>query len=69
MSSIDIDDTDLPEYFASNAMKQPPQRTWKNQTDQELFDLFPEKLSDDGLSPYWEAYAKAVIEAFKEKNK
>jgi hypothetical protein len=42
---------------------------WKELTDQELFDLFPEKLSDDGLSPYWEAYARAVIEAFKEKNK
>ena len=41
---------------------------WKDLTDQELFDLFPEKLSDDGLSPYWEAYARAVIEAFKEKN-
>lgn len=40
MSSIDIDDTDLPEYFQAKAMKKTPERAWIGLDDDEMLMIY-----------------------------
>ena len=60
MSSVDVDDTDLPEYFAAKAMKQPPQPEQiqpsvdlnTHQPEQEPVGYWMGKFSDGAATLY-----------------
>lgn len=66
MSSIDIDDTDLPEYFQAKAMKKTPERTWVGLTEEEIQQVAGTvDWTDEHIA--WN-FASGIEELLKEKN-